>query len=96
MIDVSSRRKSIQRRVIDNVNIRHLFQSRGDFHLLNHIVETRMVGRLYLFRASHSQQNAVTLEIGNKTHNSPEYQGNDQSDNGIVSKNQADEPADEH
>ena len=78
-IGVSPRGKGIQCRVVDDIDIRHLFQSRGNLHFLDSVVQTGMIVAAYLPRSGYGENNAVPLEIGNQTHDHPYHQSYDQA-----------------
>ena len=76
---VSAGGKGIQRRVVDDVDVGHFLQSRGDLHLLNHVIEPGMVVTAYLLCLGHAQQYAVSPKKGNHVHDSPDYEGDNQT-----------------
>ena len=85
--------EGVQRRVIDDVDIRHLLQAGGYLHLLHHVIKPGMVVRPYLVGIGHAQDDAVSLEEGYQVHNAPDQGGDNQAGNRVPQKVIADHEA---
>src|SRR5271169_1137318 len=76
MVGVAAGGESVEGRIVNDVDIRHLGQAAGDGHLLDDVKESRMVLLLDLLSAGGSQQDAIALVIGHQGHDNPYHGGN--------------------
>jgi len=69
--------KRVGSRIVDHVDRRHLGQTGGQGHFLDHVEQDRQVFFLDLARARDRQHDVVTLEPGGQGHDKPNHRGND-------------------